>query len=88
MSMRNLKVYIPGSILIVFSLLVVMVPEILILIVASLIFMAGILLLYGGHTIRKSSLETEFDARWSSDKNGCRRQFSEAPQFVRWFRKI
>jgi len=86
--MRNFKVYIPGTILIVFSLLVVAVPEVLLLIAASFIFMAGILLLYGGHTINKSGFGSEFDAHRSSGKNVYHRQLSGSPQFVWWRRKI
>jgi hypothetical protein len=56
--MRNLKYYLPGSILILIAITVVAVPEILVAFVAASIIMAGVGALYVGHMIRKS--ETEF----------------------------
>ena len=70
--MRNFRYYMPGVTLILIAVLIVAVPEILVVFVASLIVMAGIGALYVGHMVRKSRIEfdsfdrTFFDDGWNT----------------------
>jgi len=53
----NLRYYLPGAMMIALSLLIVAVPEILVVFVASLLGMFGIAALYLGHMLRKEKIE-------------------------------
>ena len=55
--MRNIRYYFPGIMLILIALVIIVVPEILIVFIASLILMAGIGALYVGHRMRQSGVE-------------------------------
>ena len=55
--MKNLKYYIPGTLLIIMALLIVAVPEILVAFVAGLFIMAGIGALLAGHRAKKYGLK-------------------------------
>ncbi len=57
--MKNLRYYIPGTLLIIFAAVIMAFPEILVAFVAASIIMAGIGVLYAGHLLRKS--QTEFN---------------------------
>ena len=60
--MKRIKYYIPGIILILSGILIVVVPEILIALFASIVIMAGIGALYFG--MRLSESEQEFKNRF------------------------
>ena len=62
--MRNIKYYIPGSILILIAIVIIAVPEILVAFLAASIIMAGVGALYIGHTIRKSKIESRNTDGW------------------------
>ena len=49
----NYTWYIPGTVLILLGVLIVAVPKLLIVLVASFVIMMGIAALYAGHLIRK-----------------------------------
>jgi hypothetical protein len=55
--MRDLRYYLPGSILILIAIMIVAVPQILIAFVAALLIMVGIGALVIGHMMRKSEIE-------------------------------
>lgn len=85
--MRNIKYYLPGSILILMAIMIVVVPEILIAIVAASIIMAGIGILYIGHLMRKSEIELRSFDEWFFDgSHGW--GFARAPVFRRWRRRF
>ena len=84
--MRNLKYYLPGSILIIIAIIIVVVPEILVAFVAASIIMAGIGALYIGHMIRKSEIESRSIDGWSLDDDFYGWRFARAPVFRRWYR--
>jgi hypothetical protein len=86
--MRNLKYYLPGSILILMALLIVTVPEILIALVAASMIMLGVGGLYIGHMARKSEKDwNEFEGRFfGDDLSGWRAV--RAPVFRRWHRDL
>ena len=54
--MRNLRYYVPGTILILIAIMIVAVPEILVAFVVAFMIMAGIGALYIGHMIRRSEI--------------------------------
>jgi hypothetical protein len=84
--MRNLKYYLPGSILILVAITVVAVPEILIAFVAASIIMVGVGALYVGHMIRKSETEFSNIGEWFSDHDRYGWRFVRRPVFRRWYR--
>jgi len=84
--MRNIKYYIPGSVLILIAIMVVAVPKILVAFVAASIIMAGIGALYVGHMIRKSEIEFRNIGEWFSDDDRYSWQFARRPVFRRWYR--
>ena len=53
--MNKLNYYLPGTFLIMSGILIVVFPEILIALIASVIMMAGIASLYLGHKIKESN---------------------------------
>ena len=52
--MKNLKYYIPGTALILLSILIIAMPEILVALVAATILTAGLVALHVGHIIKKA----------------------------------
>ncbi len=65
--MQHLKYYIPGSLLILMAGFTAVFPEILVALVSVLIMMTGIFVLYTGHSIRKSEIESRrMDERFRS----------------------
>ena len=84
--MRNIKYYIPGSILILIAIIVVAVPKILVAFVAASIIMVGIGALYVGHMIRKSEIEFGNIDEWFSHDDRCGWRFVRRPVFRRWYR--
>ena len=84
--MDTLRYYLPGIILILIAIMIVMVPEILVVFVASMIIIAGIGALFIGHKIRKSG----FDLRRSDDRffyeDSFGRRFVRRPAFKDWNR--
>jgi hypothetical protein len=84
--MRNLKYYLPGSILILMALLIIAVPEILIALVVASMMMLGVGGLYIGHMARKTEKDwNRFDGRlFGDDLYGWRAV--RVPVFRRWYR--
>ena len=56
--MKNIRFYVPGSMLILLAFLIIAVPEILFALVAGFMVMIGLGLLYAGHMVRKSEFRT------------------------------
>ena len=67
--MRNLRYYVPGTILILIAIMIVAVPEILVAFVAAFMIMAGIGALYIGHMIRRSEIGFRKTDGWFFDKD-------------------
>lgn len=86
-TMRNLKYYLPGSILILIAIMIVAVPEILIAFLAASIIMAGIGALYIGQLIRKSEIKSRNIDGWFLGDDFYGRQFVRAPVFRRRHRE-
>lgn len=84
--MRNMKYYIPGSLLIFFAILIIAVPEILIAFIASILLMVGVVALYVGHLIKKSENEIRNFEERSTDSNFSGWGFARSPIFRRWHR--
>ena len=84
--MDSIRYYLPGIILILIAIMIVAVPEILVVFVASIIIMAGISALYIGHKIRKSEIEFQQTDGWSSDEDFFGRRFVRRPVFRDWNR--
>ena len=86
--MRNLKYYLPGSLLILIAIIIAAVPEIHIAVLAAFIIMVGIGALKIGHMIRKSEIENrDFDSRFVVD-NPTEVWLKRAPIATRWYRKF
>ena len=83
--MRNLKYYLPGSILILLAIIIALVPEILVAIVAASIIMLGVGALHVGHKIRKSALEKRDFARLFVIDDPLEGWFNRPPIFRRWY---
>ena len=86
--MHKLKYYLPGSIVIAIGILIVAIPEILIAMVASFIMMAGILMLYWGHMIKKSEYRSVDLDQWSWGDNADTRAFFKNPRYSWWIRRF
>ncbi len=86
--MRNLKYYLPGSILILMAIIIVAVPEVLVALVAVFIIMAGSGVLYIGHVIRKPEIEFRNIDGWFWDNDSFGWLFGKAPVFRRWYRDL
>ena len=84
--MRNMKYYIPGSILILIAIMIVAVPQILVAFIAASITMIGIGALYVGHMIRKSEIQFKNIDEWFLDDERSGWQFVRKPVFRRWHR--
>jgi hypothetical protein len=61
-TMRSMRYYIPGSILILIAILILAVPEILVAFIAALVLVGGVGLLYIGHRFREMENEA-----WDDD---------------------
>ncbi len=55
---NNSRYYLPGILMIAISLLIIAVPEVLAVLVASLLCMFGIISLYFGHMLRQQKIKT------------------------------
>ena len=84
--MRNMRYYIPGSILILIAILILAVPEILIAFIASIIIMFGIGALYIGHIIKKSAVDFKDLNNRSEDDVFYRDWFTRSPRIKRWIK--
>jgi len=84
--MRNIRYYLPGSIIILLALLILAVPEILIAFIASIIIMLGIGALYLGHLIKKSATDFRGFDEGFHDPDFNSEWFSRSPRFRRWSR--
>ena len=62
--MNNFRYYGPGSLMILFALLIVAVPEILVAIVAASMILIGIGALYVGHMMKTSEKQVHRLYRW------------------------
>jgi hypothetical protein len=82
--MRNLRYYLPGTILILIAILIVAVPEILVAFVATAIIIAGIGALYIGHMIRKSEIEFRNIGDWFFDNDSYGWHCMKESLFRRW----
>ena len=85
--MRDLKYYVPGTVLIAMALLILAVPEILIALVSASIITLGIVVLYVGHLVRKSNAgfeTTDFRTRHHIPYGW---HFAEEPISERWRRR-
>ena len=86
--MRNLKYYVPGSILILLAIIIALVPEILVAIVAASMIMLGVGALHIGHMIRKSDIEErDPDSRFVIN-DPFEGWFKRAPISIRWYRRF
>ncbi len=84
--MDTLRYYLPGIILIMVALLILAVPEILVVFLASIIIMAGIGALYIGHNIKKSETGFRQADEWPSNEDFFGRRFVRKPVFRDWKR--
>ena len=84
--MDTLRYYLPGIILILIAIMVVAVPEILVVFVASIIIIVGISALLIGHKIRKLGIDLSRsdDRFFDDDFLGLR--FVRRPVFREWIR--
>lgn len=83
----KIRYYLPGAVLIAISLLIVAVPEILVVFVASLLCIFGITALYLGHIARKQKVRIVRMESWDSDTDLFEDQFERIPVyqfFLRW----
>jgi hypothetical protein len=78
---RDLKYYLPGSILILMALLILVFPAILIGLVAAAFIMIGIGVLQVGHLIRKSEVENPASDLWFFDDVSSKRRSYGSPIF-------
>ena len=85
--MRDLKYYVPGTLLIAMALLILAVPEILIALVSASIITLGIVVLYIGHLVRKSNAQFETADFWARHHAPSGWQFAEEPISERWRRR-
>lgn len=84
--MKTIQYYLPGIILILLAILIIAVPEILVVFIASIIILAGMGALYIGHKIRKSEIEFRDTGEWFSDEDSFGRRFIKRPVFRDWDR--
>lgn len=82
--MDSIRYYLPGIILILMAIMIVAVPEILVVFIASVAIMAGIAALYIGHKMRKSEIGFQHNGGWSSDEDCFGRRFVRRPVFKDW----
>ena len=86
--MRNLKYYLPGSILILMAILIVVFPAILVGLIAAAFIMIGIGMLQVGHIIRKSEVDNPVSDQWLFDDVSSRRRSYGSPIFQEWYRRF
>ncbi len=86
--MRDIKYYLPGTILIVMAIMIMAVPEILVALVAVFIVMAGIGALYLGHILRRSGMESRGLEELRFDDVTNTWGFTRIPEYKRWFRGL
>ena len=84
--MDTLRYYLPGIILILIAIMIVAVPEILVVFVASMIIIAGISALAIGHRIRKSGIDFRRSEDRFFDEDSFGRRFVRRPVFRDWNR--
>ena len=81
--MRDVKYYVPGTLLIALATIILAVPQILIAFVCSFIIMAGIVGLCIGHLIRQSNVRLEFAVPWMRNNAPYGWQFVREPVYKR-----
>ena len=86
--MKNIKYYIPGSLFVLMGLLIVAVPQILVVLIAASIIMAGIAILQIGHMMRKSGTEIENIVDRFSDDDFFGRRFARVPVYRNRYRSF
>jgi len=86
--MRNLKYYLPGSLLILVAIMIAVVPEILVAVVSASIIMVGIGALHIGHMIRKLDNENRDFENPFVMNDPFERWFRGSPISIRWHRRF
>lgn len=84
---NNSRYYLPGILMIAISLLIIAVPEVLAVLVASLLCMIGIISLYFGHMLRKQKIKTVWVEAPDSDADFFNMRFECIPvhqYYRRW----
>ena len=84
--MDTLRYYLPGIMLILIAIMIVALPEILVVFVASMIIIAGISALVIGHRIRKSGIEFRHTGNRFYDEDFFGPKFANRPVFRNWNR--
>ena len=80
----NLRYYLPGAMMILLSLLIIAVPEILVVFVASLLCLSGIAALYLGHLLQKEKIEIIRVEKRDSESDFFDLRFDHIPVYRRW----
>jgi hypothetical protein len=86
--MANFGFYFPGITLILIAIAIIAVPEILVAFIAAAIIMAGIGLLYIGHMVRKTEIETIDSDEWLHGDGFFDGWFAKAPVYRRRHRRF
>ena len=86
--MRDLRYYLPGSILIIIAIMIIAIPQIFVAFVAALIIMVGIGALYIGHMIRKSEIEFRNSDGWFLGNGPFWGSFVRTPPSGRIYREF
>ena len=84
--MWKVRYYIPGSLFILAAVLIVAVPEILLVLIATFLIMVGMGALYIGHMIRKSQIEPVNSTDWFLDNGSHGGPTIKARMFKLWRR--
>ena len=86
---QNFAYYIPGLMLITIGLLIAAVPEILVVLLVSMISMTGIFALYAGHLLRKQRTLTGNFKDWDVDIGDFNLRVERIPvyHYHRWQEK-
>jgi hypothetical protein len=67
--MKELKYYVPGGLIIIFSILIVAFPEILVALIAGFVLMMGVIALFLGHMMSRSELRIRQATHRSGEKH-------------------
>ncbi len=82
--MSTFAYYVPGLLLILLGILVLAVPEILVALIAAMIFMAGVSAIYIGHEMRKSDKDFYHSSDLFFNDGFFRKPFGFS-RWQRWF---
>ena len=85
--MAGMKYYIPGTTLILSGLLIVVFPEILIALFASIVIMAGIGALYIGKKISESERDLKNTYRYGFNDDFAENYWTEKKPLLRHYRR-